>query len=62
MLGHELAVEKAEVADLESRDQPCEGDLRCIGPAAEHALAEESAAELHTVEAADQLGAVPDLD
>ena len=62
MLGHELAVEKREIADLEARDQPGERDLRRIGSAAEHALAEKGAAELHAVEAADQLGAFPDLD
>ena len=62
MLGHELAVEQREIADLEARDQPGERDLRRVGRAAEHAFAEEGAAELHAVEAADQRVAVPHLD
>jgi hypothetical protein len=62
MLGHELAIEKGEVPDLEARDQPCERDLGRVGAAAEHALAEEGAAELHAVKAADQPILVPDLD
>jgi len=62
MFGHELAVEKREIADLEARDERSEGDLRGVGPAAEHALAEEGAAELHAIESADQLFVLPDFN
>ena len=53
---------KREIADLQPRDQPGQRDLRRVGRPAEHALAEERAAELHAVEAADQLAAVPHFD
>src|SRR6185312_17177837 len=62
MLGHELAIEKREIADLQARDQPGERDLGCVGPAAEHAFAEKGAAELHAIEAADQVVRLPYLD
>src|SRR5206468_994657 len=62
MLGHELAVEQREVADLQSRHQPRERDLRGIARPAEHAFAEKGAAELHAVEAADELPVATDLD
>jgi hypothetical protein len=62
VLGHELAVEKREIADAQTGDEPGERDFGCVAHAAEHALAEEGAAELHAIEAADQLIAVPDLD
>ena len=55
MLGHELAVEKREIADLQTCDQPRERDFRCVGSPAEHALSEEGAPELYAVETADQL-------
>src|SRR6476469_1393919 len=61
MLGHELAVEKREIACPEPGHQPGQGDLRGIGCPAEHALAEESSAELHPVKAADEPVAAPDL-
>ena len=48
--------------DLQPRDEPRERDLGRVGPAAEHAFAEEGAAELHAVEAADEVAAVPHLD
>ena len=50
MIGHELAVEQGEAADLEARDQPGERDLRRVGRAAEHAFAEKGAAEAHAIE------------
>ena len=53
--GHELAVEQGEAADLQPRDQPGQRDLRGVGHPAEHAFAEEGAAELDAVEPADQL-------
>ena len=55
VVGHELAVEQREIAGLEARDQPGERDLRGVGRAAEHAFAEEGAAELDAVEPADEL-------
>ena len=54
VVGHELAVEQGEIADLQARDEPGQRDLRGVGRAAEHAFAEEGAAELHAVEPADQ--------
>ncbi|MEA3081991.1 MAG: hypothetical protein QOD54_1659 [Sphingomonadales bacterium] len=62
MLGHELTVEKREIADLKARDKPSQRNLGCIARAAEHALAEERAAELHAIEAANELAALPDLN
>src|SRR5437868_13216444 len=62
MVGHELAIEQAEIADLEPSDEPGERDLRGVPFAAEHALAEEGAAQLHAIDSADEVGAVPDLD
>ena len=53
---------KREIADLEPRDQPRQRDLRRIASAAEHALAEKGAAELHAIDSADQVAAVPDFD
>ena len=62
MVGHELAVEKREIAGLQPSDEPGQRDLGCIRHPAEHAFAEEGAAELHAVKAADQRGRYPDLD
>jgi hypothetical protein len=62
MIGHELTIEQHEVAGLEARDQPGQSNLRGIPLAAEHAFAEEGAAQLHPVKAADQLMATPHLD
>src|SRR3954465_8486278 len=62
MLGHELAVEQGEIADLEAGDKPRQRDLRGIASSAEHAFAEERAAELHAVEAADKLAITAHLD
>jgi len=42
--GHELAVEQGEVADPQSRHQPGQRDLRCIGHPAEHRFAEKGPA------------------
>ena len=53
---------KDEAADLQARDEPGKRDFRRIGHPAEHAFAEKRPAELHAVESADQLGAVPDFD
>ena len=60
--GLELAVEQGEPADAQPRDQPGERDLRRVGRAADHAFAEERAAERQAVEPADQLVAVPAFD
>jgi len=62
MLGHELAIEQREVPRLEAGDQPRQRHLGCIARPAEHAFAEEGAAQLHAVKTADQLAALPDLD
>jgi hypothetical protein len=62
MFRHELAVEQGEVAGLEPCYEPGERDFRGVAGAAEHALAEEGAAELYAVKAADELAALPDLD
>jgi hypothetical protein len=62
MLGHELAVEQREIADLETGDEPRKRHLRCVSLPAEHAFAEEGAAELHAVEAADKLAVTAHLD
>ena len=62
MLGHELAIEKREIARLQACHEPGERDLRRVGGAAEHAFTEEGPAQLHAIKPADQVGAVPDLD
>ena len=62
MLGHELAVEQLEAAGLQPGDQPCQRYLGGIGAVREHAFAEESRAELHPIETADQFAVRPALD
>ena len=62
MIGHELAVEQAEAADLQPRHQPGQSDLRGVARVREHALAEEGAAEADAVEAADQRLTLPHFD
>jgi hypothetical protein len=62
VVGHELTIEQRKIARLQARDEPGERNLRRVGGAAEHALAEERAAELHTVESANEQIALPDLD
>ena len=61
MLGHELGVEKTEAADDQPRHQVDERHLAGVAGAAEHALAEEGAADRHAIEAAHQLAAGPAL-
>ena len=53
---------KVKWPTLQPGDQPGEGDLRSIGHAAEHRFAEEGPAQLHAIEAADQLSIVPAFD
>lgn len=62
MIGLKLAIEQGEAAGLQSRDQPGERDLRGVGGATDHALAEKSAAQGEAVEPADQPIAVPAFD
>ena len=62
VLGQELAVEQGEAAEPEARHEMDEGELGGVAGAAEHALAEEGAAEDHAIQAADQGLALPDLD
>ena len=59
----ELTVEQGEAANAQPRDQGGERDLGRVAPPAEHRLAEEGAAELHAVQAANEgAGGVPALD
>src|SRR3954453_1890466 len=62
MPGHELAIEQSEFATLESRPQPTQRAFRGVPAPAEHAPRKKGAAELHTVDSASQLHAVPHLD
>jgi hypothetical protein len=57
VLRHELAIEKREIADFEAGDEPRERDLRRIRLPAEHAFAEEGAAELYAINAACEIAA-----
>jgi hypothetical protein len=61
MVGHELAVQKLEAADAQPRNQPGQRDLGRVRHRTEHALAEEGAAQLDAVKAANQLLLVPHL-
>ena len=62
MRREELAIEQGKTADTQPRDQPGERDLRCIGDAADHRFAEESAAQRQPVEPAGEPITVPHLD
>ena len=66
MVGDELAVEQHIAARPQPADKMRQRDLRCIGRAAEHALAEEGATERDTVKPAHHLSAdvtrAPHLD
>jgi hypothetical protein len=62
MFRHELAVEQPVPAHLHPRHQPGQRHLRGIGAEREHALAEEGAAELHSIKAADQFLLMPAFD
>ena len=62
MLGHELAVEQGESGKAQPRRQPGQGHLRRVRAPRYHAFAEKGAAQRHTIEAADQVLPVPDLD
>ena len=53
--GDELGVQQPEAAKAQSRDEVHQGHLRGVPRHAEHALAEEHAADRHAVEAADQM-------
>lgn len=50
------------MSNAKAGNEPRERDLRGIRSAAEHRLAEESAAELHAIKAADKLFAEPAFD
>src|SRR5690606_1288891 len=60
--GHELRVAQLEAAELQTRDEMDERDLRGVRDAAEHALAEERRAEPDAVEAPRQRALPPRLD
>jgi hypothetical protein len=62
MPGHELRVEESEAAIFEPRHEIDERDLARVARAAEHALAKESAAEMHAVQSASELPVLPHLD
>jgi hypothetical protein len=62
VLSHELAVEQLEPANFHPSDEPCQGDFGCVGHPAEHAFAEERAAQLYAVETAHELAVVLGLD
>src|SRR5690606_2850220 len=62
MAGLELRVEQAISAAPEPRHEMHEGDLRVVGLAVEHALAEEGAAERQPVEPADEPAIEPAFD
>ena len=62
MAGDELRVEQVEAAIFEPRDEIDERDLARVARLGEHALAEKRPAEMHAIEAADQLVPLPDLD
>jgi hypothetical protein len=66
VIGHELAIKQQEMTEAKAGDEPRQRDLRCIGAAAEHGLAEKSAPQAHAVKAANQLArfafALPALD
>ena len=57
--GDELRVQQPEAAQAQPRDQVHQRHLRGVAGGAEHALAEEHAADRHAVEAADQVSVLP---
>jgi hypothetical protein len=62
VIGHELAVEQGEAADLQPPDQPRQRDLRRVGAGGEHAFAEERTAQPYPVESPRQLALMPAFD
>ena len=62
MTGDELAVEQGKAAHLQPRDEMGEGNLGGVARPAEHALAEEGAAQRDAIEATGQPVIVPHLD
>ena len=62
VIGDELAIEQAEPADAQPRDEPGERHLGGVAPAAEHALAEKGRAEADAVKPADEHIILPAFD
>ena len=62
MFGHILRVEQLEPAGNEAGNQMHERHLRGVAGAVKHAFAEEGAAEIDAVKAADQIVTLPYLD
>src|SRR5438309_2242507 len=62
MLCHELRIKEAIATGLEARHQMHQRDLAGIGFPAEHAFAEEGAAQGYAVKPADQAPVQPGLD
>ena len=60
--GVHLTVDDAERPPLELRDEMDERELRGVGHAREHRLAEERAADRNAVQAADKIAVNPGLD
>ena len=61
MVGDELGVEQRETAGAQPGDQRDQRELRRVAVPAEHALAEEGAAEADAVKPADKLAVLLDL-
>ena len=61
MASHELRVEQLEATEFKPGNKIDERDLARITRLREHALAEKCPAEMHAIEAADQLIVLPDL-
>lgn len=62
MSGDELGVEQREAAIFQTGDEIDQRDLAGVPRCGEHAFAEEGAAQMDAVKAADQLALLPDLD
>jgi hypothetical protein len=62
VIGNELAVEQLEAADFQACHEVRQGNLGGVALAAEHTLAEKSAAKPHAIKAADQFPILPRFD
>ena len=62
MPGDKLRVEQGEASIFEPCDEIDESDLARVADSGEHALAEEGAAEMYAIEAADQSALLPHFD
>jgi len=62
VIGNELRIQQLERCLAQARHQVHKDDFRGVGPPAEHAFAEKRRAHGNTVQAADQLLAIPGFD